>query len=162
MVARTESPLNDAFPEVSGIWVVHLKTTEWSEYYHLSGRPLRAFASQHDAEVWAAEIKHKHCIGHSPFEYVWQDDTQTYMQHSQAMEATNISGLLDMPLLVFHDWLIDANIEPPPNIETLDGYGWNRWWKQNSKPWTANQHIAFWTPFSQASMLRVEEVSLAE
>ncbi|MDB4614342.1 hypothetical protein OAH18_01500 [bacterium] len=63
---------------------------------------------------------------------------------------------------VFFDWLVDANIEPPPDFETLHPSHWLKWWEQASVAWSDAQHVAFWKPFSQVEIFYIDQVGLAE
>ncbi len=108
------------------------------------GMPVRSFTTREAAEVCCADFEREKRAEVNPFEYGATLDALTYLDADR-----------------FHDWILDAGLEPP-SANDPERDDWMRWWDEQGPTMTELQRAKMWQVLTKVRFYRVVELRAAE
>ena len=108
------------------------------------GMPVRSFTSRAEAEACCEDFEREKRAEVNPFEHGATLDALTCLDADR-----------------FHDWILDAGLEPPvqPEPKRAD---WVRWWNERCPAMTELQQAKMWQALAKVRFYRVVELRAAE
>jgi hypothetical protein len=108
------------------------------------GAPERAFAERDRADEYCAELEREKRSEVNPFDY-----------------CVSIDELMDFDADRWHDWILDAGLEPPRSKKQLVRGHWRDWWDEAFPKMTELQRAKVWQALAKLRFYRVVELQAA-
>ena len=123
---------------------IYLVNEVAGEYLDEQGMPVRSFTSRAEAEACCEDFEREKRVEVNPFDYGATLEELTYLDADR-----------------FHDWILDAGLEPPaqPEPKCAD---WIRWWNEQCPAMTELQRAKMWQALAKVRFYRVVELRAAE
>jgi hypothetical protein len=108
------------------------------------GAPERAFADRDKAEEYCTELEREIQAEVNPFDYCETIDELTHFDADR-----------------WHDWILDAGLEPPRSKKKLVRGHWRDWWEEQLPKMTELQRAKMWQGLAKLRFYRVVELQAA-
>ncbi|MGF1582477.1 MAG: hypothetical protein ACFCD0_24395 [Gemmataceae bacterium] len=118
----------------------------------LSQNPVKIFATLVEAQRYVSDCRRE---GHGMPEL---NPFRTFAAHNAMY-----SDLISYPYPVFHDWLLEAEIEPPRDpYETPPISELGDWYDANCHRWTKHQLASVWKVLTKIDPFVIKELELGD
>jgi hypothetical protein len=121
--------------EAASVQVPHYRSPDQD-----NGAPQQAFHDRDQAEAYCAELEREKRAETNPFQY-----------------GASLEQLTPLDAERFHDWVLDAGLEPPA-VDESELRSWQVWWAEQEPDMTELQRAKMWEALSWLRFYSVVEL----